>query len=188
MVRGAAGEEGFSLIEATIATALIATVVMSLAQLFGVAARSNISSLSTTYAVVLGEQKIAELRALTWGFDSQGIAVSDLTTDTAARPERPAGGTGLSSSPDATLQRNTAGWVDHLDRSGRKLGGGSEPPSNAVYTRRWAVQPLPADPNNTLIIQVLVTRIRGRGDSIKGEVRRLPEEARLITVKTRKGP
>jgi hypothetical protein len=48
------------------------------------------------------------------------------------------------------------------------------------------VEPLPTNPNNTLIIQVLVTRRRDRGTADIGSVARAPEEARLITVKTRK--
>ena len=176
---------GFSLIETIVATALIATAVVSLAQLFGVAARSNIGSRNTTYAAVLAAQKLEELRALTWGFDVQGQPVSDFDADTAAVPESLSGGTGLTAAPADALRENTAGWVDHVDRYGRKLGGGKAPPRNAAYTRRWAVQPLPENPN-TLILQVLVTRLRNRGPAEDGPVRRLPEEARLITAKTRK--
>ena len=47
-------------------------------------------------------------------------------------------------------------------------------------------QPLPTNPNNTLVIQVLVTRNFNRGAADNGAVSRLPEEARLVTVKTRK--
>lgn len=169
-----------------IATALLATAVVSLAQLCGVAARSNIGSRNTTYAVVLAGQKLEELRALSWGFDPQGLPVSDTATDITVSPERPTGGTGLQPSPDAALRENTPGWVDYVDQFGRKLGGGTNPPASAVYTRRWAVQPLPANPNNTLVIQVLVTRQRDRGSADEGAVRRLPEEARLVTVRTRK--
>ena len=60
------------------------------------------------------------------------------------------------------------------------------PPDTAIYTRRWSITPLPTNPNNTLIIQVLVTRNKARGDADLGAVTRLPEEARMIAVKTRK--
>jgi len=63
---------------------------------------------------------------------------------------------------------------------------GAGVPASAIYTRRWSISPLPTNPNNTLIIQVLVTRNKARGASDLGAVGRLPEEARLITVKTRK--
>lgn len=169
-----------------VATALLATAVVTLAQLFGVATRSNLGSRNTTYAAVLAEQKIEELRALAWGFDTQGLPVSDMASDTAAVDDLSTGGTGLSPSPATALQENTPGWVDHVDQFGAKLGGGAEAPASTVYTRRWSVQPLPTNPNNTLILQVLVTRQRERGSANEGAVRRLPEEARLITVKTRK--
>jgi len=51
---------------------------------------------------------------------------------------------------------------------------------------RWSVTPLPTNPNNTLVLQVLVTRNKDRGQANEGNVRRLAEEARIIAVRTRK--
>ena len=169
-----------------IATAILATSLVSLAQLFALSTRSNLGSRNTTYAAVLAQQKLEELRSLAWGFDQVGLPVSDLTTDTTVTPENPNTGTGLSPSADSTLQANTTGYVDYTDAFGNKLGGGAVPPQNAIYTRRWSISPLPTNPNNTIVIQVLVTRLQDRGAADQGAVRRLPEEARMITVKTRK--
>lgn len=177
---------GFSLIEVLVASGLLATACITLAQLFAISTRTNLGARNTTYAAVLAEQKLEELRALTWGFDSQGLPVTDSTTDTTANPETPAGGTGLTPSPDTALQENTPGYVDYVDRFGNKLGGGANPPVGAIFTRRWSIEPLPTNPNNTLIIQVLVTPQRNRGNADEGAVKRLPEEARMVTVKTRK--
>lgn len=47
-----------------------------------------------------------------------------------------------------------------------------------AYTRRWTIAPLPADPDDTIVIQVSVTR--GAGPS--------PEDARLVTLMTRATP
>jgi type II secretory pathway pseudopilin PulG len=179
-------ESGFSLVEVMVATGLLVTALVSLAQLFVISTRSNIGSHNTTYAAVLAQQKLEELRALDWGYDTQGLPLSDITTNTAVSPETPIGGTGLSPSPNTTLQQNTAGWVDFVDGFGNKLGTGANPPQNAIYTRRWSITPLPTNPNNTLVIQVLVTRNNNRGVADQGAVMRLPEEARMITVKTRK--
>lgn len=181
-------DSGFSLVEVLVATGLLTASIVSLAQLFAVSTRSNLSSRSTTYASVLAEQKIEELRGLTWGFDSLGLPVTDMTTDTAVTPETPAGGTGLTPSPSTALRENTSGYVDYVDMFGNKVGtGGTSPPGNAIYTRRWTVEPLPTNPNNTIIIQVLVTPIRDRGNAAEsGSVARLPDEARIVTVKTRK--
>jgi hypothetical protein len=185
--RSFSSDAGFSLAETMIALGLLATALVTLAQMFGLSTRSNIGSRNTTYAAVLAEQKVEELRALTWGFDSAGLPLSDATSNTAVSPETPNGGKGLDPSPETALQENTDGYVDYVDNYGNKVGtGGQQPPEQAVYTRRWSITPLPTNPNNTLIIQVLVTKNRNRGAANEGAVARLPEEARLVTVKTRK--
>ena len=177
---------GFSLLEVMVATALLASALVSLAQLFAMSTRSNIGSRNTTYAAVLAQQKLEELRSLAWGFDQVGLPISDISTDTTQTPENPVGGTGLSPSPQTSLNENTSGWVDYIDSFGNKMGTGSNPPQSAIYTRRWMVSPLPTNPNNTLVLQVLVFRNKNRGEADQGAVKRLPEEARMITVKTRK--
>lgn len=180
-------DAGFSLIEVLIATLLLATSLTTLAQLFALSTRSNQDARSTTYAAILAQQKIEELRALTWGYDPSGLPISDVSSDTTVSPETPAGGTGLSPSPAGSLGANTNGYVDYIDQFGKKLGGGMAAPANTVYVRRWSVEPLPSNPNNTLILQVLVfrnSRDRGAADNGAGTV--LPDEARLVTVKTRK--
>ena len=170
-----------------VATGLLATAIVSLAQIFAISTRTNLGSHNSTFAAVLAQQKLEELRSLSWGFDRQGLPLSDTTTDTTVTPETANGGTGLSPSADTAMQSNTTGWVDYVDAYGNKLCcTGTNPPQNATYTRRWMISPLPTNPNNTLVIQVLVTRSRDRGASDLGAVNRLPEEARLITVKTRK--
>ena len=180
------GERGFSLVEVLVASSILTVGVLSLAQLFVLSTTSNTSAKSTTYATVLAEQKIEELRGLTWGFDSSGLPLTDTTSDTASATDATTGGTGLTPSPPTALQENTSGYVDYVDMFGNKLGGGTSVPAAAVFTRRWSVEPLPTNPNNTLIIQVLATRLRNRGQGDQGSVARLPEEARVITVKTRK--
>ena len=84
---------GFSLLEVMVATAMLATALVSLAQLFALSTRSNIGSRNTTYAAVLAQQKLEELRSLAWGFDQVGLPISDFTTDTTVTPEQPLGGT-----------------------------------------------------------------------------------------------
>jgi len=64
----------------------------------------------------------------------------------------------LAVSPPGALVANVAGYVDYVD----------------TFVRRWSVEPLPGNPGNTIVIQVLVTRAMTRG------------EARLVSVKTRK--
>jgi hypothetical protein len=53
--------------------------------------------------------------------------------------------------------------------------------------RRWSVEPLPTNPNNTLIFQVVVFALGERAANGQGPVLdRVRDEARLVTVKTRK--
>jgi prepilin-type N-terminal cleavage/methylation domain-containing protein len=184
--RSSAAQAGFSLIEVLVATALLATGVLTMAGMFGLATQSNLAGRSNTFATVLAEQKLEQLRSLAWGFDIDNLPVSDQSTDTTVVPENPIGGTGLTPSADGALRENIKGWVDHLDAYGNIIGNDEVAPNAAVYTRRWSVEPLPTNPNNTLILQVLVTRSRNRGQADLGQVTRLADEARVITVKTRK--
>jgi type II secretory pathway pseudopilin PulG len=191
--RSRSTEAGFSLVEVVVATLLLAVGLVAVAQLFAISTKANTSARANTFTVLLAEQKMEQLRALTWGFDTLQLPVSDYTTDTtnvgtlAGCPGGGTGaGTGLSPSPAGTLSQNTDGWVDYLDDAGCDLGGGATAPQGTTYIRRWSVEPLPTNPNNTLILQVLVTRRTNRGDADSGNVARLPEESRLMSVKTRK--
>jgi hypothetical protein len=117
------------------------------------------------------------------------LPLSDTTTDISVTPEKPTGGRGLSPSSTgkagaATLAVNTDGYCDFLDGSGRWLGGGTTLPAGTVFIRRWSVDPLPTNPNNTIVLQVLVTRNRAGGAAAGAT--RSPDEARLVCVKTRK--
>jgi len=177
---------GFSLIETIVATGILSAALIALAQLFAMATETNTSARDTTFATVLAEQKVEQLRALTWGFDAVGLPVSDLTTDTTVSPEKPVGGKGLTPSPADALKSNQTGYVDYLDRWGNTLGTGESPIAGAIYFRRWSIEPLPTNPNNTLIIQVVVGRIRDRGEADQSITMRAKDEARIMTVKTRK--
>ena len=184
--RSGRADAGFSLVETLVATTMLAVALTALAELFVISVRNNAVAKNGSFTSVLAAQKLEQLRSLTWGFDTLGLPISDTTTDTAVSPEAPTGGTGLAPSPTNTLRANTDGYVDYVDPYGTQLGGGTVIPNNAAYIRRWMIEPLPTNPNNTLIIQVLVTRRRDRGIADAGSVQRGPEEARLITVKTRK--
>lgn len=182
-------DAGFSLVETLVATLLLAISLVSLAQLFAVSTSANFKAKTTTAASVMAQEKMEQLRSLAWGFDRLGLPVSDFTTDTTVDPPARSGGTGLSASPANTLNSNITDYFDFVDSNGRALGTGSEVPEGALYVRRWSIEPLPTNPNNTLVLQVHVFRVDGRSDNLPsaGLVRRFPEEARLVTVKTRKG-
>lgn len=182
---GSATDRGSMLVEALVATLILTTGLLTMAELVRVAAATNVVAKNRTLAGILAEQKIEQLRALAWEFDASGIPVSDASTDTTVLPESPSGGTGLQSSP-GSLRQNSVGFVDHLDGGGRVVGRGVQPPASAVYTRRWSIEPNPTSNGPAVLIQVLVTSIRNRGRADQGAVTRLPGEARLVTLKVRK--
>ena len=180
---------GFSLTEVVIAMALLTTVSLGVAQLFAVSTHANLTAKSATSATAMAEQKLEQLRALTWGFDltGSGLPVSDTSTNLAVWPPQ-ANGPGLNPSPGDTLVINTPGYVDFLDAGGNWLGTGIAPPQGTVYIRRWGVTPLPTNPNNTLILQVLVTPVGNDAARQQNPANRsrLPGDSLLVSVKTRK--
>ena len=173
---------GFSVLEVFVAVAILLVALMALAQLTAMSTHANTSARTTTSASLLAAQKLEQLRGLAWGFDARDRPVSDATTDLTTSPPSAGTGVGLTPSPASALVMNTAGYCDFLDANGRGLGGAGSAPPGTVFVRRWSVSALPQDADNTLVFQVRVMRVDGAFASM---VRRLPEEARLITVKTR---
>ena len=129
-------ESGFSLVETLVATAILATSLVSLAELFVIATKSNAVAKNGGTTMILAQQKMEQLRGLTWGFDLVGLPLSDTTTDTATAPET-AGGTGLLPSPANSLWANTDGYVDYINAPGQSLGGGTSVPT--VYVRHNSI-------------------------------------------------
>jgi len=177
---------GFSLVEVMVATTVFVVGVVGVAPLFILAARATSGARTTTYTAVLAQEKMEQLRALRWGFDAFDQPVSDLSTDTSAELEASAGGTGLSPSPGDALARNTSGYCDFLDTNGRSLGGGTAAPAGAVFVRRWSIATLASNTDQAIVIQVLVIRIRNGAATMLPGATRLPDEARFVSLKTRK--
>jgi hypothetical protein len=155
-------DEGSTLVETLIATLVLTTGLLTMMDLVRVATSSNVRARSATRAGILAAQKLEQLLSL--DFDA-----------TSAPGESP-----------WSLQRNTADFVDHVDGGGAVVGQDVEPPASAVYTRRWSVEQLPAGLGQTMLVQVLVTSVRRRGVADRGSVVRLPGDARLVAIKTRR--
>jgi len=177
---------GFSLVEVTIALGILTVVSLGVAQLFAVSTRANLVAKGRTSATALAEQRMEQLRSLTWGFDSEGLGlpVSDTTSNLTVYPPTQ-NGTGLNPSPSAALETNTPGFFDYLDANGAWVPSAE----TAAYVRRWAIRPLPTNPNNTLVLQVLVAPLGDelvRQANATGPRKRLPGDALLTSVKTRK--
>lgn len=182
-------DHGFSFIEVMVALMLIMIVALGVAGLFAATIKSTHAARNQTSTTTLAEQKMEQLRSLTWGFDSSGqnLPVSDTTTDLTQTPPTNTG-SGLNPSPATSLDANTPGYVDYLDIRGQWVGTGGAPPAGAKFIRRWSIQPLPTNPNNTLVLQVLVTTVQ-REASMPGVPAPRPrygDDALIATVKTRK--
>ncbi|MCU1385085.1 MAG: hypothetical protein JWL71_3782 [Acidobacteria bacterium] len=156
---------GFSLVEVLVATSIVAVALAAAAPLVAAAIHANARARAATVSVLLAEDKMEKLVAAFWREDVPGAT--------------------LGASPAGTLDRNTPGYCDYVDRNGQPLGGGPEPPPGAVYLRRWSIEPLPIYPDSTRVLQVLATPSRGVADAAH-DLTKLPETARLITVRTRR--
>lgn len=51
-----------------------------------------------------------------------------------------------------------ASGVEYVDLTGQVVGVGTDPSGRGVYSRRWSIVPLPADPASAVIIQVEAAR------------------------------
>jgi type II secretory pathway pseudopilin PulG len=174
----ASGEAGFSLVEVLVAAVVLMVGVIAVAQMFVASTHQNMEARRVTTTAVLAQQKIEQLRALAWGFDEFGLPVSDFSSNIAVTPPTSSGGVGLQASPDYSLFNSVSGYVDYLDAYGSWVGTGATPPANAIYVRRWSIDPLPTNPNNTLVFQVLVGRISPSGPPT--------DLGRQVSLKTRK--
>src|SRR5262245_1339934 len=74
---------------------------------------------------------------------------------------------------------DVSAFVDHIDRWGHVLGTGESPPRDAVFTRRWSIEPLSDD-----VVTIHVRVGRTDRSSASGT---MPAETRLVTI-TRRGP
>ena len=187
--RFSSNSRGFSLVEVLISMGLLTVVSLGVAQLFALSTHANLIAKGQTSTTGMAQQKLEQLRGLTWGFDlqGQGLPLTDTTTNLAVYPPTHSG-SGLNPSPADSLEQNTPGFVDFLDGNGQWVGTGTTPPATAVYIRRWSIQPLPTNPNNTLVIQVLVTPVASEAARVESAFTRtrMSGDALLVTVKTRK--
>lgn len=180
---------GFTLVEVLVAIGLFVAIATGVAQLTAAATRAMRSAREQTMAVMLAAAKMDQLRALQWTYEpalpgDPIVERSDFVTNI-ADGTLGGGGAGLRASPAGTLAANVAPYVDFLDDRGRWVGEGPSPPADTVFIRRWAIRPLAAAPDRSLLIQVLVTTIRDERVRAGPWLARSGTEALLTTVRTR---
>jgi hypothetical protein len=170
-------DDGFALLEVMVASALLIAIAAGVTHVVAAAVRVSHEARVRTMTSTLAAQKLEQLRSLPFAHMSIGdppvsMPSSDVSTDLSTEPPGDSG-PGLQPSPPETLTTNVPFYVDYLGASGEWVGRGASVPAGTVYTRRWAVRPLAADPDNVLVLQVLVTT--GQGDA-----------SRLVTLKARR--
>ena len=168
-------DAGFSLVEATVAAAILVSALAGLAQAVAWTIHVNAGARASTVAVMLAAAKMERLRSLAYNVDGSGTPETDGSTNTTVDPPAPEGGTGLASSPPDALALNRPGYSDFLDARGEWVGSEAQTASQASLVRRWSVTPAPGDPENSLVLEVVVASVSGRLES-----------ARLSSVLTRR--
>jgi len=141
-------EDGLSLIETGIATAILVVVLSGLLSVLSVAAaitenEGHLSARAAEYAQDKMEQLVA-------------LAYSDIASDTTQIPTTPSNGTGLAVGGSADTNAPAAKYFDYLDDQGKPLCpcAGTTPPGTWFYKRVWQIA-LPA--GTTDIKQITVT-------------------------------
>ena len=153
------GEEGTTLIEVIIASALLVTLMAGLMSLGSLSMsttenQGHLAARTTEYA----QDKMEQLCALAYG---------DSTSDTRVFPAANSGGSGLAAGGSADPGTPVALYVDYLDENGNLCGStgaacvapvGTTPPTNWFYQRVWSIAVV-----STNLKQITVTSTIARG-------------------------
>ena len=176
---------GFTLIEVTIAVAMLAIGVGSLAYLALAAGRANTFARSSDVVARAAVERLEQLRALAWTSDGAVLPVSDWSSNLTLSTPGASGGPGLGASPGDSLAANVAGYADFIDADGRWLAGGTTAPAGAAWVRRWSVQMLGA-PADTLLLQVVVVPARTISAVATVAAARAVNGSWLLDIRTRR--
>lgn len=133
---------GFSLIEALIASVLVASALVGLAHLIVIGAQQALNSRRATSALTIAQSKLEHLRRVPWTYAPDGARVSSID---------------LTESPPQSLEDDSAGYVEYLDAFGEVVRPGGE--VLPEYVRRWAIVPLASGGRDTLVLRVCVFTI-----------------------------
>lgn len=172
MIRHPRGEEGTSILEVVIASAILVTLMAGLMSLVGLAIsttenQGHLAARTTEYA----QDKMEQLLALTYG---------DGSSDTRTFPALNSGGSGLTPGGSSNTSSPVALYVDYLDEKGNLCGTtgadctapvGTTPPARWFYQRVWQIDDNSTHPTelptNLKRITVASTIARGFGGAMK---------------------
>ncbi len=166
--------------EVLVAMAILCVAALGSIQLVAVATEMMSHARRDSLAATLAASRIEQLRSLLFEYDSNGLPITDRSTDLSADPPA-AAGPGLAVSGPFVLDANVGGYADFLDRNGAWLGGGTTPPPGTAFVRRWSVENFDAA-GDLLVIQVLVRPVASGSAPGKD---RVAGEARLVSLRAR---
>jgi len=153
---------GFTLVEAVVALALMTTVGVSVSTGLVASRAMAVHDRDQAIGRVAAQARLATLTSLAFhtiaGADGSAVGVTDTTTDVSGDPPGP-GGTGLGESPADALWRDTSGYVDYLDATGRDLGRRTGARERAAYVRRWVIGRQGGGAGEVAVIAVLVAPV-----------------------------
>ena len=166
------GEQGTTIIEVVIASAILVTLMAGLMSLAGLAIsttenQGHLGARTTEYA----QDKMEQLLALTYG---------DSSSDTRTFPAVTTGGSGLAVGGSSNTSTPVALYVDYLDENGNLCGttgaacaapSGTTAPAGWFYQRVWQVHDNSSHPSELPAglkrITVASTIARGFGGAMK---------------------
>ena len=159
------GEQGTSLIEVMVASALLMTLMAGLMGMASLAIsttenQGHLAARTTEYA----QDKMEQLLALSYG---------DTSSDTRSFPAVATGGTGLTVGGSYNVDAPTALYVDYLDDNGNLCGttgaacaapSGTTAPNKWFYKRAWKIE---QESTNLKRITVAAATARGFGGTTR---------------------
>ena len=132
MIARLKSETGLTLIETTIACAMLLVAMVGLLSMSALATtftenHGHLEARTTEYA----QDKMEQLLALAYG---------DTATNTVVFPATATGGSGLAVGGSTTTSSPVNNYVDWLGYEGNLLGGGASQPTGWYYERAWQVE------------------------------------------------
>jgi hypothetical protein len=141
-------EDGVTLIETTIAAAILLVAMLGLLSMGALATvftenHGHLEARTTEYA----QDKMEQLLAL---------AFTDAVSNTVVFPAASSGGTGLAVGGSTDTNNPVNGYVDWLGMDGGLLGGGTTAPTGWQYQRVWQI----TNPSTGIKQITVVSRVR----------------------------
>jgi hypothetical protein len=171
MTPAARTEQGTTILEVMVASALLVTLMAGLMAMSGLAIsttenQGHLAARATEYAQDKMEQLI-------------GLQYNDAATDTRTFPAGATGGSGLATGGSFNVDSPVATYVDYLDQNGNQCTStnlacpaptGNTAPSGWYYVRAWKIDDNSTDatlPANLKRITVGAATIRGFGGTTR---------------------